>query len=39
MMMHATDLPRVLDRAEIEAAITHQLRPSDQEARKPDADE
>lgn len=34
MMMHHTDLPRVMDRAEIEAAITHQLRPSDQEAMR-----
>ena len=34
MMMHHTDLPRVMDRAEFEAAITHQLRPSDQEAMR-----
>ena len=34
MMMHATDLPRVMDRAEVEATIQHQLRPSDQEAMR-----
>ena len=34
MMMHATDLPRVLDRTEFEATIQHQLRPSDQEAMR-----
>ena len=33
-MMTPNDLPRVMDRAEIEAAITHQLRPSDQEAMR-----
>ena len=34
MMMHHTDLPRVMDRAEVEATIRHQLRPSDQEAMR-----
>ena len=35
MMMHHTDLPRVMDRSEFEeATIQHQLRPSDQEAMR-----
>lgn len=34
MMMHHTDLPRVMDRAEVEATIRHQMRPSDQEAAR-----
>ena len=34
MMMHHTDLPGVMDRAEFEATITHQLRPSDQAAAR-----
>ena len=34
MMMHHADLPRVMDRAEFEATIQHQMRPSDQEAMR-----